>query len=59
MLSTVLQGVRFTVRMLIRNPGLATLVVVVLAIGIGANSAIFNLVDAVLLQPLPFQELPN
>jgi putative ABC transport system permease protein len=51
---TCLYDFRFALRNLRRTPGFAAVVVAVLAIGIGANSAIFSLVDSVLLRPLPF-----
>src|SRR5262245_25258563 len=52
-LDSVLRDVRFGWRQLRRAPGLTTAVVLSLAIGIGANTAIFSLVDAALLRPLP------
>jgi hypothetical protein len=51
---TLAQDLRYDVRLLVRAPGFTLLAAGVLALGIGALSAIFSLVDAALLRPLPF-----
>ena len=55
-LDALRQDVRFGVRTMLRRPGFAAIAVLTLGVGMGATTAIFSLVDSVLLKPLPFHE---
>src|ERR1044072_8756862 len=52
----ILKDVRYGIRSLVRNPAFTVIAIITLSLGIGANTAIFSVVNAVLLRPLPFAD---
>jgi len=55
-METIITDLRFGMRILLKQPSFAIVAVITLALGIGANTAIFSLVNSILLRPLPFRE---
>src|SRR5207249_9681340 len=55
-LSTIMNDLKFAFRQLLKNPGFTVIAVMVLALGIGANTTIFSIINSILIKPLPVRQ---